>query len=451
MIADDTLLAQFGSPLYVYDLDRVTTAAHDLLASVPEGTEVLYSLKANPHPELVATLRAAGCGAEVSSTGELASALAAGFAGQDLLYGGPAKTIAELRAAITVGVHTFSVESSVDLRRVGAVAADLGTTARCLLRINGSAGDGGAGLRMTGAASQFGFDMETAPPDPTEFSLPGVEVTGLHFFPLTNAADEADLAAEFASSVRTAAELADRWGLPLRMLDLGGGFACPYAVPGSRPGYPGLRDSIETALHDFLPNWRAEGTRITFESGRYLVGDSGRLLCTVMDVKKSRENRYAVLDAGVNHIGGLSGIGRLLPLAARPLSAPDNPANQAGTALSLVGPLCTPADVVNRSVSLADPRPGQLLAIPNVGAYGVTASLLGFLSRPAPGEVLTSGGNVVSVSRLELTRTPFGQEHIVGTESAAVEPLPDQGRNGRDDRELGRTLRAAPDWRVTQT
>ncbi|HEX9335223.1 MAG TPA: type III PLP-dependent enzyme, partial [Pseudonocardiaceae bacterium] len=234
--------------------------------------------------------------------------------------------------------------------------------------------------------------------------------------PLTNAVDEDDLVAEFTGSIRTAAELAGRWGIRLRMLDLGGGFGCPYAVPGERPHYHRLRDALEAALARYLPGWRDE-MRIAFESGRYLVGDSGRLLCTVMDVKKSRENHYAVLDSGVNHLGGLSGIGRLLPLTAHPVSKSDS-GDSPPKPISLVGPLCTPADVVSRSTPLPEPRPGQHLVIPNVGAYGVTASLIGFLSRPAPIEVLVRRGAVASASRLELARKRFGTTQ----QNTVVEP-----------------------------
>ncbi|MET3984559.1 diaminopimelate decarboxylase, partial [Streptomyces sp. PvR034] len=191
--AEDLLAAElalrYGSPLYVYDLTRVERAAADLRAALPERSHLYYSLKANPHPELVRTLRLAGCRPEICSTGELAAALAAGFDGADCLYGGPGKTAAELGEALAAGVRTFSVESPADLRRVGAAARAHGVTARCLLRINGSGAGAGVGLRMTGGASQFGHDIADALPDIAELGVEGTELWGLHFFPLTNAVD----------------------------------------------------------------------------------------------------------------------------------------------------------------------------------------------------------------------------------------------------------------------
>ncbi|MFE7316022.1 type III PLP-dependent enzyme [Streptomyces sp. NPDC057555] len=411
--AEDLLAAElvrrYGSPLYVYDLARVERAAADLRAALPEGAHLYYSLKANPHPELVRTLRLAGCRPEICSTGELAAVLEAGFDGADCLYGGPGKTAEELGEALAAGVRTFSVESPADLRRVGAQARARGVTVRCLLRINGAGAGAGVGLRMTGGASQFGHDIADGLPDLAEFTVDGTELHGLHFFPLTNAADPQGLLAEAVASIRTAAALEAHWGLPLRMLDLGGGFACPYAAPGERPRYDALREPLTAALDAHLPGWRGR-LELAFESGRYLVGDSGRLVCTVTEVKESRGTTYGVLDSGINHLGGLSGVGRLPSLRAEPLRLADPGAGDEadGTRrVALVGPLCTPADVIRRAAEAVPPRPGALLSVPNVGAYGATASLLGFLSRPAPAEITVRDGRVVGADRLTLRREPL--------------------------------------------
>ncbi|CAM5410716.1 hypothetical protein GCM10010329_76870 [Streptomyces spiroverticillatus] len=428
--ADDLLAAELvrghGSPLYVYDLTRVERAADDLRAALPRGSRLYYSLKANPHPELVRTLRLAGCRPEICSTGELAAALAAGFDGADCLYGGPGKTAQELREALAAGVRTFSVESPADLRRVGAEAVAHGVTVRCLLRVNGSGAGAGVGLRMTGGPSQFGHDIADGLPSLDELTVEGTELWGLHFFPLTNAADPQGLLEEAVASIRTAAALEAHWGRPLRMLDLGGGFACPYAAPGERPRYDTLRAPLEAALDAHLPGWR-QRLEPAFESGRYLVGDSGRLICTVTEVKESRGTVYGVLDSGINHLGGLSGVGRLPSLRAEPLRltarGPAADPGPGGTRrVALVGPLCTPADVISRATEAVPPHPGDLLAVPNVGAYGATASLLGFLGRPAPAEITVRDGRVVSADRLALVRTPL-----------TVPPTPRPHRSPREE------------------
>ncbi|MFC8569895.1 type III PLP-dependent enzyme [Streptomyces sp. NPDC057245] len=412
------LAERYGSPLYVYDLARVRTALEDLRAALPQPSRIYYSLKANPHPGLVAELRRGGARAEVTSRGELAAALEAGHPAAELMYSGPGKVRAELDEAITAGMRTFSAESFGDLERIGAAAAEHGVTADCVLRINAAGAPGQAGLRMTGAPSQFGFDLDDLAEHRARLLTPGTRIVGMHFFPLTNARDEEGLCAELAQSVRTAARLRDELGIPLHLLDLGGGFAAPYATPGERPVYRGLRTALAGVLDEHLPGWRDGEPVVAFESGRHLVGDSGLLVTTVTDVKNSRGSTYAVLDSGINHLGGLSGLGRLLPLKAQPLAtcadehpghqygdgpdAPDGPGDPA--TITLAGPLCTPADILARVAELPGVRPGDLLAFPNVGAYGLSASLLGFLGHPAPAEILVDGPDLVSATRLALRR-----------------------------------------------
>ncbi|WP_129311717.1 type III PLP-dependent enzyme [Streptomyces sp. L2] len=402
---DRELVARYGSPLYVYDLDRVARARAGLRASLPEGFTLYYSLKANPHPGLVRALREGpgGCRAEVCSTGELASALEAGHPAGSVLYSGPGKTAGELAVALAEGVRTFSVESAGDLRRLGEVAVRHGAVAKVLLRVNSAVAAATTSIRMTGTPSQFGIDSESLPALlPALLDVPGTEVVGAHFFPLSNSKDEESLIAEFTATIEQAARLEGELGLPLAVLDIGGGFAAPYSVPGERPVYPNLRAALEKALDTRLPRWREGGLEIACESGRHLVGDSGRLLTSVTNVKESRGRTFAILDAGINTLGGMAGLGRLLPLSVDPAC------HRTGepVPVSLAGPLCTPGDLLSRSVRMPPPEPGDVLAVPNVGAYGPTASLLLFLGRPAPAEVLLRDGEVVSASRLAVSRAP---------------------------------------------
>ncbi len=400
MIDHDELAARFGTPLYVYDLDRVAAARRDLFATLPEGFALYYAIKANPHPDVVRATRdgeGPACRAEISSTGELDAALTAGFAGADCLYTGPGKTTTELHEAIGKGVRTFSVESATDLRRIGVVATSHGVVARCLLRINSATSSSTTSIRMTGTPSQFGFDSETlAEALPGLLNTPGTRIAGAHLFSLSNARDEASLTAELQHTITVAARLQEELGVPMDLLDIGGGFSAPYAVPGERPFYGKLRGELKAALDTHFPRWRDGAPEVACESGRYLAGDCGELLAEVVNIKESRGRKFVILDAGINTFGGMAGLGRLLPPAVR-LARPTAPAEEVA---SLVGPLCTPGDVIGREVKIPPLEIGDIVAIPNAGAYGVTSSLLMFLGRPAPVEVTVRGGEVVSVSRL---------------------------------------------------
>src|SRR5690606_13324208 len=291
-ISYDDLTSRFGSPLYVYDLDKVAAAHDDLKAALPDGVTRYFSLKANPHPEIGRTLRERGARAEISSTGELDAAFAAGFDAAEILYTGPGKTPDELAVALDAGVRTFSVESLSDLRHVGDAATVRGVVADCLIRVNSAESGGTTSIRMTGTPSQFGIDSETLPALMPELSaVPGTRLAGVHLFSLSNAKDEGSLIAEFRHTAATAARLREETGMPIGLLDLGGGFAAPYLSHGERTFYAGLRAALEEVLDGHFPGWRDGTPRVAVESGRYLVGDCGELVCTVVNVKESRGRR----------------------------------------------------------------------------------------------------------------------------------------------------------------
>jgi len=400
------LAARYGTPLYVYDLERVRTARRELFGFLPEGFEVFYAFKANPHVDLVRALRTGAgpaCKAEISSTGELAAALEAGYGGGDILYTGPGKTPGELREALARGVRTFSAESPGDLEHIGAAALAQGVVADCLLRINSATASATTSIRMTGTPTQFGIDSETvAGLAPRLRSVAGARIAGLHLFSQSNARDEEALIGELTHTLAAAAAVQQDLGVELELLDIGGGFSVPYAQQGERARYPHLRAALEEALDVHFPRWRQGTPRLAVESGRYLSGDSGTLVTRVSNVKVSRGRKFVIVDAGINTFGGMSGLGRLLPVSVHVQAGADT------EKASLVGPLCTPGDVLGRQIDLpAGLAPGDVVTVPNTGAYGPTSSLLMFLGRPAPAEVAVDGGRVVSAVRIEHVRTPL--------------------------------------------
>lgn len=383
------------TPAYVYDLAELRASARRLRELLPAPSELFYSLKANPHPVLVSALREAGCRTEVSSPGELTSALEAGFAAADILYTGPGKRDRDVTLAVKAGVTWFSVDSPLGVAQIRRLAGDL---ARCLLRVNDTTPIPGQGLTMTGVAGQFGADLDWILARPELFD----SVAGLHFYPGTNVSDVDALVAQLAQSIATARRLVDTLGLELEVLDLGGGFAAPFARTGSLPDYPGLADRVAALLDAEFPLWRKGDPRIAFESGRYLIATCGSLLTRVLDVKTSRDTHIQVLESGINHLGGMAGLRRLPPIVPTLLASQRETVAPAIVA----GPLCTPLDTWGRGVTAPRVRPGDLVRVPNVGAYGLTASLLAFLGHPAPLEVVVDGDRIVHTSRLTLHRTP---------------------------------------------
>lgn len=405
-------LAGLETPAYVYDLDELRCSYQRLRGVLPAPAELFYSLKANPHPAVVAALRQAGCLAEVCSPGELATALDAGFAAEHVLYTGPGKRDQDVAEAVKSGVTWFAVDSPYGLDQIDRVAGSLGSVARCLLRVNDTTPVPGQGLTMTGVASQFGADADWILADPRLFgSREHARLTGLHLYMGTNVLDEQQLVTQLVQSVRTARQLADAFGADLEVIDLGGGFGAPFARAGGLPEYPNLAERLAEALDDAFPAWRRGSPLVAFESGRYLTATCGNLLTRVLDVKTSRDQHVLVLESGINHLGGMSGLRRLPPVVPTLAVVPAPSGEPDTTAPTIVaGPLCTPLDTWGRGVAAPRVRPGELLRVPNVGAYGLSASLLAFLGHPAPVEVVVDHGRITHTSRLTLHRAPIVAE-----------------------------------------
>lgn len=388
------LAEEFGTPLYVYDLDEIDKRCSELRALLPSGAKLFYSLKANPLPAVAAAARLAGCGAEISSEGELEAAIEAGFEPASMVYTGPAKSERELWLAVNRGVGCFSADSLRDLERIAAAARRASKTVRVILRINPSAAPR-AGLAMTGVPSHFGFEETELESLAQRISaIGGVDVFGIHVYLGTQLTDASALAEAF----RIAFDVAERTATIFRhrVIDLGGGFPWPFASTEAAPNLEPLAASLSVLTESHVSSLDAE---FWFESGRYIAASSGTILARVMDIKQSRGTTFYLLDAGVAHLGGMSGLGRVLRPAASLVAIERGSASESIRA-DVVGPLCTPLDCLARAASVPKVEPGELVAIPNVGAYGATASLSGFLSRPTAIEVTVRGEQVVNVARL---------------------------------------------------
>jgi diaminopimelate decarboxylase len=289
-----------------------------------------------------------------------------------------------------------------------------------ILRLNPGGYPRQAGLAMGGLPAQFGADVAWVRRDPAAFAADGVDMIGYHVYVGTNASTVVDLAGWFDLALAAVAAAQEELALPLHLVDLGGGFGHPYARPGGRPDLAGLAAPTTDLLDSRLPGWRDGMPGIAFESGRYLVAGAGSLVLGVQDVKVSQGVRFVVADGGINALGGMGGLRRVPPVLAGALDhglpspatgepepdIPSDPPADAGLPTRLTGPLCTALDVLHPNLPATPARPGSLLVVPNTGAYGLTASLLGFLSRDAPTEVAFDGSRLVSATRLHLSYQP---------------------------------------------
>lgn len=387
------IAAEFGTPLFVYDASMLDRKWTELRETLPPEFSICYSVKANPNRTILRRFLDKGAGLEVASAGELQQALAAGCPADRILFAGPGKTEAELEAALRAGVGEIHVESSLEARRLTQAARRLGVCARAGLRVNPGAEVQGGAMRMGGKPAPFGVDEESL--DEVIDSLladPAVEFRGLHIFSGTQILDATVLVNQYRRGIEIARRLAARLGRPLATLDFGGGLGVPYFSTESPLDTHKLRELLQGLMVEIEGDRSLAGTRFLVEPGRFLVAEAGVYVARINDIKVSRGKTFYILDGGMNH--HLAASGNLGQVIKRnfPLAVVNRLGEAAVHSVDVVGPLCTPLDTLARDAVLARAEVGDLVGIFQSGAYGLSASPLGFLSHPTPAEVLAVDG-----------------------------------------------------------
>ncbi len=389
----------YGTPLFVYDGAAVLDALSTLRAALPAPMEIFYSLKANPNISVVGLLAGAGARAEVCSLVELRIAVTAGVDPAHIIFLGPGKSDAELRACVALGIYAVVVESFAELAELDRIAAQTGRRQRVLLRVNPGDGRPGGALTMGGKARQFGIDeAQLLAAGPLAGRYPALDLCGVHIYVGTRILDADVLVENTARNLLLAERIATATQIRLDAVDVGGGLGVAYFAGESDPDVARLREPLGRVVDAFLA--RHPGTRLLFEAGRFLVARSGAYLIRVRYVKQSAGAHFAVADGGTNQHQAAGGIGsyvqRNFPVALVNRTADETE----GTGpWQVTGPLCTPNDTVAKNVVLPPLRPGDLLSIGRAGAYGPTASPGLFLGHGFAAEVLLHSGRPYLVRR----------------------------------------------------
>jgi len=384
------LAEKYGEPMYVYDAEVIESQYRKLKSVLPEQIEIFYSMKANPNVSLVSFLSRLTTGVDVSSLREMYVAEQAGFTPDRMLFVGPSKSERELREAIGKKIFLLVVESEQELLQADKIAGELGVTANVALRINPAFDAAGSKLKMGGGARQFGVDEEGVEPIlRNAATLRHARVTGIHVYLGTRILDY-DVAWK---NTRYVLELAQRLretaGIELSLVDFGGGLGVPY--------FNGEHDfDIEKFGEEFRKFFDAylasmPPTRFIMELGRYLVAESGIYVTRARYVKKSRGQKFVLVSGGMNHHQATTSIGTLVKNHF-PMEILNKMGLPKEEEAHVCGPLCTPADVLGKSVKMAAVEPGDLLGLLKSGAYGLTASPLKFLSHDHPIEVMVYKG-----------------------------------------------------------
>lgn len=382
------LAETYGTPIFIYDRAVLDQKYDALREALPARFLIYYSIKANPASAVVRHFLSRGCGIEVASAGEFRKALEAGCPAEKVLFAGPGKSEAELELVLSQCIGEIHMESLTEARRIAAICRRLGRRAKVAIRINPAGEAEGGAMRMGGRPAPFGMDEETLDQIlDAVLALPELDLCGIHLFTGTQILDATTLHNQYRHGLELARRVVKRLGRPLRTLDFGGGLGIPYFAHEQELNLESLQTGLAALFEEVNQEWCFEGTQFLVEPGRFLAGEAGVYLTRISDVKLSRGKKFLIVDGGMNHHLAASGnlgqtIKRNYPIAmVNKLTAP------AGDTVDIVGPLCTPLDTLARGIVLPHAEIGDLVGIFQSGAYGRSASPVGFLSHPLPEEI----------------------------------------------------------------
>ncbi|KQN06815.1 pyridoxal-dependent decarboxylase, exosortase A system-associated [Sphingomonas sp. Leaf25] len=379
------LLARAGdTPAFLYDGAAIAGRVAALRAALPPSVGIHYAIKANPHADVLALIAPLVDGLDVASGGELAKAIAVKPA-RAVSFAGPGKRDDELAATLEASA-TLHAESEGEVERTLAIADRLGLTPRIAVRVNPDFELRGSGMRMGGRASPFGVDAARVPTLVRHIVAAGADWHGFHIFAGSQTLDTAALIETQAATVTLAARLSDAAGYAPAFVNLGGGFGIPY-FPGDTPIDV---TAIGVALGDTLAarDPILSETGFAIELGRYLVGEAGVYCTRVVDVKRSGDEWFVVVDGGLHHQLAASGNFGTVVRRNYPVALADRMNADPAITASVVGCLCTPLDRLADRIALPAVSVGDTIAIFQAGAYGATASPQAFLGHPPARELL---------------------------------------------------------------
>jgi len=380
---DLTALAEaVGTPFYCYStatLQRHYRVFEQAFADVP--SLVCYAMKANSNQAVIATLARLGAGADVVSGGELKRALAAGIPPERIMFSGVGKTAGELAAAVDAGILCINVESESELDALSAIAASKGRVACVSIRVNPDVDAKTHAKIATGKSeNKFGIPISRAREVYAHAAkLKGARVAGVDMHigsqitDLQPFDDAFALLSEFVRTLRGD-------GHHIEHVDLGGGLGIPYREDNEPPPDPDAYAAIVKRAT------RGLDCKLIFEPGRMIVGNAGILVTRVIYVKRGEAKRFIIADAAMNDL-----IRPTLYEAHHDIRAVREPAAGAPRILAdVVGPVCETGDYLALDREMAEPAPGDLLAVMTAGAYGAVQAGT-YNTRALVPEVLVNG------------------------------------------------------------
>jgi diaminopimelate decarboxylase len=406
------LAREHGTPCFVYLMDAVRAKIATLRRAFGPHLGINFAMKCNPNPSLLQRLRDEVEGLDISSIGEIRSALKVGWPAERISFTGPGKRREDLREAIAHRLGAIVVESVQEASLLEELARGQHERPRILVRISPQRLPRGFGVNMSGKPTQFGIDEEDLDEALRAIrALPHLRLCGFHIFAGTQCLKPDAIVENYENFAAIFRRVAGTHDVQPEKLVFGSGLGIPY-----HQGDVSLDlDAIGPRVHSLLSDLKHEPcfSRAIFllETGRFLVGEAGYYLTRVVQTKMSRGRHICVCDGGMNHhLGACGHLGMVLHKPYRMFQIESNHSPTADTPFDLYGPLCSSIDSLGRGVVFPGLGVDDLLAIGSSGAYGPSASPLHFISHEPPKEILVEtrdGRLIAEIHRYELTSHVF--------------------------------------------
>ncbi len=384
---------RFGTPLYIYSATMIrerVQAFQKAFGKVPHT--ICYSVKANSNLAILRLLGGMGCGFDVVSGGELERVLCAKrSAGKSVVFSGVGKTADEIRLALRSGILLFNVESASELATLAEVAGSMKKTARIAMRVNPDVAAETHPYISTGLHQhKFGVPIEQARELYREAARSKyLQVAGVSVHIGSQITDMQP----FAATMQRVAELVRTLrgdGHQIEYVDAGGGLGIDY----HGEEHDDFAESIDAYAGAVLAPLRGLGVHLLLEPGRSIVGPAGVLLTRVIVKKVNGAKGFIIVDAAMNDL-----IRPSLYRAHHEI-VPVEVGKAGSEIVDVVGPVCETGDFFARDRSLPVTREGDLMAILDVGAYGMVLAS-NYNTRGRPAEVMVEKKSSREIRRRE--------------------------------------------------
>jgi len=373
---------------YIYDPAIMRKRLSDLLSIMPEGVEIYYAMKANPHTAfLEAAAKAKGI--EIASLGEAEKAVQAGYKPSQFIFTGPGKSMEELVWSVEQGVRTVHLESLTEAYRLQSICARLDKHQDVLLRVNANYDMHESQTSFTGGSRKFGIDEEMlADVLPKLLSLDRLRFHGLHVYCASGVLKVKDL----LMNCRLVFDLVQQIeqanpGVQCDIIDFGGGFGVDYLETG-KDFDP---EAYAKGLQALIDEYGYAGRTFVLELGRYLAAPAGWFCTEIIDIKESRGKKQVICAGGINHFRRPAALSINHPVTILRLEKPCWFKDQVivrDEDVYMGGPLCTSADKLANNIHIEEADIGDIAVFGLAGAYGLSMSNIEFLSHRRPPEVV---------------------------------------------------------------